>query len=78
MAQTQDAARRGGTIELASQLAPPTLEQMRCSAPWLPVPRANSACRHKAPMTITLGIIRWGADTSIDKLPSVRAVQQPS
>jgi hypothetical protein len=47
---------------------PPSLEQMRRSAPWLWVHCANSQCRHIAPMAITRLIIRWGAGVSSDRL----------
>jgi hypothetical protein len=50
------------------QTAPPTLEQMRRSAPWLWVRCTNPNCRHRSPMALTPVIIRWGADTSSDKL----------
>jgi hypothetical protein len=47
---------------------PPTLEQMRKSAPWLWVNCANWQCRHKALMALTPLIIRWGPDASSDVL----------
>jgi hypothetical protein len=47
---------------------PPTLEQMRQSAPWLWVHCANAECRHRARMALTPLVIRWGRDASSDRL----------
>jgi hypothetical protein len=51
-----------------AQIAPPTLEQMRQSAPWLWVNCTNARCLHKAPMALVPLIIRWGGDASSDRL----------
>jgi hypothetical protein len=49
-------------------ITPPTLEQMRQSAPWLWIYCKNLDCSHKAPLALTPLIIRWGPDTSSDQL----------
>ena len=51
-----------------SNVDPPTLEEMRQSAPWLWVLCRNVKCMHRAPMAITPLIIRWGGNASSDQL----------
>jgi hypothetical protein len=49
-------------------IAPPTLEQMRRSAPWLRLWCAGFGCRHHSAMALTPLIIRWGPHASSDVL----------
>jgi hypothetical protein len=51
-----------------SNVDPPTLEEMRQSAPWLWMLCRNVKCMHRAPMAITPLIIRWGGNASSDRL----------
>ena len=55
-----------------ANVTPPTLEEMRQSAPWLWVWCRNVNCLHRAPMAITPLIIRWGR--RVAKQPSLPSV----
>jgi hypothetical protein len=46
----------------------PTLAELRGSSPWVWVYCRQNDCTHKAPMAFVPLIIRWGPDTSSDRL----------
>jgi hypothetical protein len=51
-----------GALVRREVVSPPTLEQLRRSAPWWWVCCRNARCLHKAPVALTPFIIRWGPD----------------
>src|SRR5262249_38900593 len=60
-------------------ITPPTLGQMRQSAPWLWLHCLNSQYLHHAPIAMTPLIIRWGPHTSADRLrASARCTSVPA
>jgi hypothetical protein len=46
----------------------PMLAELRSSSPWVWVYCRKTDCTHRAPMAFVPLIIRWGPDTSSDRL----------
>jgi hypothetical protein len=75
--RSSDGAVAGGTRPDAESQASvagprPTLGDLQHATPWVWV--HCETCQHYAPFACAVVVIRWGADTSSDKLRSWRAV----